>query len=123
MIWIAVVAAIAVLLALFFRVRTMSAHGACTENVCPPVCDERGKNCRFLPGDDCCHDCWFGGWSYRVGEVTYEAAGRFPECDLDGCGRCAFELEAWGLRIPLFNRFVVLSYSELAAEPSAPPLW
>ena len=102
-----IVFAIAGFFALFLRARTMTAHGACTENVCPPVCDSQG-NCRFLPGDDCCHDCWFGGWHYLVGDVYYEAAGRFPECELDGCGKCEFELEGWGLEIPLFNRFLVL---------------
>jgi hypothetical protein len=109
-IWTVVIISVAVSLALFFRVRTLTAHGACTENECPPVCDPQG-NCRFLPENDCCHDCCFGGWNYRVGDVYYEALGRFPECAMDGCGKCAFKLKGWGLEIPFLNRFVVLFHS------------
>jgi len=59
--------------------------GPCTEEVCP----------RTKP---CCHSCSAGLWvqseaPHRAGRA---AAGQLPDCQVDGCGRCPFHLEAAG---------------------------
>jgi len=84
--------------------RILKASSGCTEEECVPV-------------DACCHTCFHHG-RWHVGEPYYLEAvakeGEFPKCDVDGCGRCAFDLEAYGYEEG--RKFYVLRWSEIRNE-------
>jgi hypothetical protein len=51
------------------------------------------------PGNSCCNSCTFSGWTdveRGLAAVAGPQAPALPTCDVDGCGRCAFSLEAEG---------------------------
>jgi hypothetical protein len=74
---------------------TLKAGGGCTRKRCPEE-------------DPCCNNCNFGGW--RVDGSGTPASGDLPTCELDGCGSCAFTLEAQGAEKD--GTFVVTSFEQ-----------
>lgn len=69
---------------------------------------------RACPGDSCCNACGFGGWmepKRGLEAVAGKGTEALPRCEVDGCGRCAFDLTATGRRRG--EAFVVKSWSKV----------
>jgi hypothetical protein len=65
----------------------------------------------LCPGGSCCNACTFGGWfdeKRGLRAVAGPRAPALPACEVDGCGRCAFELDADGE--PRGETFVVSAW-------------
>lgn len=60
-----------------------NALSGCTRMACPPE-------------DACCNNCHFGGWGDGVVTVEAQPGVDVPACEVDGCGKCAKELEVHG---------------------------
>lgn len=67
----------------------------------------------LCPNGSCCNACTFGGWfdeKRGLRAVAAPGARALPTCEVDGCGRCDFSLDAEGTAHPDEGTLVVTAW-------------